>query len=512
LSATRTPHRRSFTVRYLLGDELIGERVTDATFWRSDVTSVTHSRWARMAGWKRAGIRVAGLPTGAVALGTMAADAWQDPTRWANSGGALATILTARTAMAAGSAVRHHRFRRVYTRPLTAVVRRTLPGARVHIDREFAGLAARLIRPMSPAEKAAREWYGQRIQPLLRWAPDQAMRAYWSAQTKTEPVRKRLDWFRTPVDTRPVRVEIEIPTGFATKDQRDLIRQAVVAKLGVSDLIEQWDQVGPTAVGTWTVRERPPKECRLEHVAGVFAGLAEWEFVVGLTTGGRPVILSLDDDSPHIACSAGSGAGKSVLAKAIAVQVLARGGRVTIMDRKGSHRWARGLEGVTYCTKPEQMNREWIRLSEQADQRNTQSMDEPEGWDPGTREFVIFEEMNATIPWLRDWWEEVREKRRPEGVPPGLRASKTLSSWAAPLRRTSSALRKCSPRTQPAGRKHARTSESGHWHATQRTTGRCWRRNAQCPGSRKRGAAGNSSSPGRQPKPRFYSSPTTRPG
>jgi hypothetical protein len=209
----------------------------------------------------------------------------------------------------------------VYVRPLTQVVRRTTPGARVHIDPDFSSLAARLVRPMSPAEKAAREWYGEHLQTYVRWAPDRLMRAYWSAHEATEPFRNRLDWFRNRTETEPVRVEITLPSGFATKEQRDFIRQAVVAKLGVSDLVETWDQVGPTARGMWTVRERPPEKCVLADVIGILDSIPEWEFVVGITTGGRPVIISLDDDAPHIACSAGSGAGKSVLAKAIAVQV-----------------------------------------------------------------------------------------------------------------------------------------------------------------------------------------------
>jgi hypothetical protein len=413
LTTLRSSPRRRFITRYLAGDDLVGGRRTEATWWRDDVTSVTESKWACRAGWKRTLVRVS-TPPAIVAAGV---SAYTDPALWANSAGALTTVLSARGSVAAVRAVRNRRFRRVYVRPLTQVVRRTTPGARVHIDPDFSSLAARLVRPMSPAEKAAREWYGEHLQTYVRWAPDRLMRAYWSAHEATEPFRNRLDWFRNRTETEPVRVEITLPSGFATKEQRDFIRQAVVAKLGVSDLVETWDQVGPTARGMWTVRERPPEKCVLADVSGILDSIPEWEFVVGITTGGRPVIISLDDDAPHIACSAGSGAGKSVLAKAIAVQVLRRTGRVTIFDRKGSHRWARGLAGVTYCTRPEEMQKELIRLSEQADARNERAMHEDEGWDPGQREFVIFEEMNATIPWLRDWWDEIRDKNDPKKCP-----------------------------------------------------------------------------------------------
>jgi hypothetical protein len=61
---------------------------------------------------------------------------------------------------------------------------------------------------------------------------------------------------------------------------------------------------------------------RLRAGGGAPARLKEWEYYIGQGAGDVPVTLSLRDDSPHIAVSAGSGAGKSVLAQLIAVQVL----------------------------------------------------------------------------------------------------------------------------------------------------------------------------------------------
>jgi hypothetical protein len=416
-TTARSPHRRSFAVRYLTGDDLSGAgRRGDATWFRDDVTSVTLSRWASLAGWKRSAIRVAAPPVAAAAAVSVAAD----PALWGNHAGAAAVILGGRAAVAGGRAVRHHRFRSTYVRPLRrAIVSGPggVPGVAVHISPDFPGLAARLARPMSPAETAVRTFIGTRIQPVLMWAPERGMRAYWWTHERSGPLRKPLDWFRIEHATAPARVEITIRGGFAGKDQRERIRQAVMAKLGTTDLVESWDQVGRVAVVTYTARERPPSSCSLADIAPYLARLAEWEFIAGLTTGGRPVIVSLDDDAPHIACSAGSGAGKSVLAKLLAAQVLARGGRVTILDRKGSHRWARDLAGVTYCTTAEAMHHELLRLSAQADERNAEAMRQPEGWDPGAREFVIFEEMNATVAQLRQWWEDNRPKGAPKQSP-----------------------------------------------------------------------------------------------
>jgi hypothetical protein len=110
-----------------------------------------------------------------------------------------------------------------------------------------------------------------------------------------------------------------------------------------------------------------------------------------------------------------------VFAQLVAVQVLARGGSVVILDRKGSHRWALGLPGVDYCTQPEQMNTAMVRVAAVADQRNAAAMYEDEGWDPGPRILVIAEELNATFAQIRAWWAEVREKGQPK-IPPFVRA------------------------------------------------------------------------------------------
>lgn len=400
---------RKFTARYLLGDDLLPNRTTQPRPVSGNVTSVTPAIRGRV---QRVVTRIA-VP---VAIPLIAVDAYQDPTLWETAGGIAGTILGTRYAVRVGGRVRHHRHRAMYVRPLAKVLGPALgepdtrPDEWLHVSPNLGGLAARLVRPMSPAEEAVRKFYGAHFAPVLHWAPDRAMRAYWWAWDRSGTVRKGVDWFRVPTETKPARVEITVRAGFATKDQRNLIREAVVAKLGVADLLESWDQVGPVAVATFTVRERPPAAVGLEDIAPHLAGLGPAEFVAGLTTGRRPVILSLDDDAPHIACSAGSGAGKSVLAKLLAAQVLSKGGEVIILDRKGSHRWAMGLEGVQYLTKPEDMHYTLIELSHLADTRNDRALREPEGWVPGQRKFIIFEEMNATVAQLSQWWEDNRPK------------------------------------------------------------------------------------------------------
>lgn len=212
-------------------------------------------------------------------------------------------------------------------------------------------------------------------------------------------------------------LQLRVPSGHVDTDTRKLLKAAVTAKLGVSGLIESWNSVGRYATVTYTVRELPPTTCTLVDITSAIDRCEEWEFVLGLTIGGTPVIVSLDDDSPHIACSAGSGAGKSILAMVFAIQILRRGGRVLIIDRKGSHRWARGLDGVTYCTRVEDMHTALIGAASLAEDRNTRAIEEEEGWDPGARVFIIFEEMNSTVALLKAYWENTRDKSDPKCSP-----------------------------------------------------------------------------------------------
>jgi hypothetical protein len=329
------------------------------------------------------------------------------------------TVVTYRVGRAARRRWRTRRFRAAYIRPTLAALRPALGDApvRLHVDPSLGNLVPRLARPMSPAETAVRAWYGQRVEPVLRWLPDRLQRGAWALQRVTRPATARLDLLRRPaVDAGP-RIELATGVPYLTVEQRQHISAVVAAKIPAGELVEAWDQVGARVTATWTVRRRPPSRVGYADLAARLDRLAEWEFFIGLGVGGRPVVISLRDDSPHIACSAGSGAGKSVLAQLVAVQVLARGGRVVILDLKGSHRWALNQPGVDYCTRPGQMHDALIRLAALADQRNAAAMYEEEDWDPGARVLVIAEELNATFTRLKDYWAETREKSDPKTSP-----------------------------------------------------------------------------------------------
>lgn len=311
---------------------------------------------------------------------------------------------------------RERRFRSVYLAPTATAIAVGVGVAdvRLRVSAQLGNLVPRLARELSPAEESVRRWYGRRLEPVLRWLPDRVQRVTWAVLRRLEPAVSKL---RRPKQDAAAGIVLTLATAYLTPDQRKYVDAVVKSKIPVTGLVEHWDLVGNRVKATWTPQQRPPRRVGAEEVLAALPKLAEWEFFVGSGAGGTDVVVSLKDDSPHIACSAGSGAGKSVLAQLIGVQVLARGGQVVILDRKGSHRWARGLANVRYCTQPAAMHDALVEAAKLADERNQRALDEPEDWNPGPRVFIIAEELNATLAQLRDHWDHVREKGQPKASP-----------------------------------------------------------------------------------------------
>ena len=233
----------------------------------------------------------------------------------------------------------------------------------------------------------------------------------WAVQKVTEPPRA---FFRRPVDEVGPSIRLTVDVPYLSSDDKKLVSSIIKGKIPVSDTIERWDMVGPRVHAVWTVRRQPPAKVGLDDIAEYFDTIADDEYVLGLTTDNVPLTVSLADDAPHIAISGGSGAGKSVLVQLIAAQVLRRGGQVTIIDIKGSHRWAKGVPGVNYCITGRQAHDALVHLAELADQRNKDAFDgDDDNFDPGIRHLVILEEVNAGIAILNNYWDGARVKGDP---------------------------------------------------------------------------------------------------
>jgi hypothetical protein len=420
-----------FWWRFFTGRDLLrpaNRRATNATFtqWGTkrfpghEADRLT--KWAFMPEYQRALIRIGVV--GLTVIGIWAHVAYPTTLQFALY--AVGGIGGIKSAKSIAHWWKTRTFRRVYLKPLAKAAAPILnvpphfPIRKwIEITPELEGLLPDLIKPMSKREEKVRAWYGAHIEPALRYIPDYSTRCYWWLAGHYPAVTRAWQWSQP----REPHISLRAPEGYVNLDAQKLLNPLIGSKLGISSMVCNWRQVGSDAIVTYTVKERPPTIAGLSDILAAIDQCAEYEYIVGLGPKNRPIKISLENDSPHIACSAGSGAGKSVLAQLIAIQVLRKRnsfgerGNVVILDQKGSHRWARDLPGVIYCTEPSEMHNELIRIEAVAKDRNRQAIKEDEGWDCGARIFVIFEEMNATVALLKSYWDEIREQGQPKASP-----------------------------------------------------------------------------------------------
>lgn len=222
------------------------------------------------------------------------------------------------------------------------------------------------------------------------------------------------DWLTVPMDYAKestsgtkLMVPPELPLG---ADQETAVARVLRNKLGIDAMEATWYRMGAEPYVVCKPEPQAPLSCSMADVAEHIRNAKETAPVVGLTRNSTVVTLNLDDDSPHVLISAGSGGGKSVLAKALIAQFLRNGAKVVIFDRKRiSHKWAKDLPGVRYFRDAPEIHHELLELAAEGDRRNrlTDHQDVP---DVGQRIVVVFEEMNATMNKLKAYWEDVREK------------------------------------------------------------------------------------------------------
>lgn len=222
------------------------------------------------------------------------------------------------------------------------------------------------------------------------------------------------EWLTVPLDyaeedTQGTR--INLPPGVPVpEDVKSSVSSIVGYKLAVGHMTATWHLSGAEPHVIFRPEPQAPGSVSFQDVAELVRNTSGTTPLIGLTKRNQPVYLDLEDDSPHILVSAGSGGGKSVLAKAVIAQALRHGDRVVICDRKRmSHKWAKDLPGVEYHRDVADIHKALIELSSEGDRRNrlTDHNDDP---DLGPRIWLVFEEMNVSTGKLRQYWDTIRDK------------------------------------------------------------------------------------------------------
>lgn len=357
-------------LRFAVGKHLDGKSRSDATFLADGSHAQPHywgrgeeSRWALLAGWKRAAIRWAAVGVTAGWMFRREATAW-----------VLAVTLGPAAGLLAVRAVRG-------IREFGHFRSRVLP---LH----FA-LAPTLGVPMAAKPKT---W--------LEIPPDYLAR-------------------------KDAEVVIKLPDDVTGSDgDRKDVARAVTAKLGMEAPDIDWRLGGRDPRIVVTHSEPPPAKVAAADIRQAIDAAAEHEIVMGFGKKDQVNAVSLDKD-PHGGLSMTTGDGKSTVAKNMGCQMLYHGALLMVLDIKLiSHMWARGLPNVSYCGTPAEIEAGLVWLAGEVAHRNQIALDnaDVEGTvhaNPGARIFVIAEELNATQNRLKAWWQRDMEMK---GRSPGSEA------------------------------------------------------------------------------------------
>jgi hypothetical protein len=220
------------------------------------------------------------------------------------------------------------------------------------------------------------------------------------------------------------RTVLALPPGFTGDDKdKKLIMQVASAKLNPVAVLEPaWSLHGKHPEVAITLIQPPPGYVSFADIRELADAAEEHEIVLGIGRKGVPGIISVDNDSPHIGLSMGSGDGKSVTARNSAAQLAHHGALIVVLDAKlMSQHWAAGLPNVAYARTPAEIHVLAIWLAGEVDRRNLVALysADVEGKvhaSVGPRIVGILEELNVTQAALSDYWKSSGGKGRSPAV------------------------------------------------------------------------------------------------
>jgi hypothetical protein len=188
-------------------------------------------------------------------------------------------------------------------------------------------------------------------------------RDLWDEQHLVWPVQSALmaafhdleDWHRRPMLTVPrdykdpstAGVVFWLPPWWhATAEVRKTVVSIISPRLGIEEPVATWQTAGIHPKVIIKPCKRVPAQVLFAELRDLIEAARDTGPVLGLGLGGQLVTADLEDASPHILVSAGSGGGKSALTRLIGCQALHHGAHVVICDFKGtSHNGPRDCPG-----------------------------------------------------------------------------------------------------------------------------------------------------------------------
>jgi hypothetical protein len=289
----------------------------------------------------------------------------------------------------------------------------TLWGAATH-----PAVTAAVVATVTLAAGAWGTWWAYRKLRHFRhhWRYVRPLRRKLTRQLQGAPPRLAIE-----PDRSKVTIWLPDELTFAQRDW-EMLELAVTTTTGLESPERTPQLQGPRPYVIYTRSEPPPARVLLTAIRAAAEDADEHEIVMGLGKKSQVTTISIDNDSPHVGLSMGSGDGKSTVAKNMLAQLLYHGALGLVLDYKLiSHMWARGLPNVSYAGTPAEIEEALVWLAREVTRRNRVALAgaDIEGHvhaSVGPRIFLIAEELNATQNRLKAWWnDEVGEKGRSPG-------------------------------------------------------------------------------------------------
>ncbi len=381
-----------FLYRFLLGRPMDGQRWTDSTFWRS-ATRGEDQWWLRLAGWQRSLIR----STAAYVLLALAPLFILLHFLFGIS--AALQLLAAHLILWGAIAAPILAYKLIRSRGLAL----PLPSRIIDAER-----GARITWSRTVLVHGRREWLLTKLIPVGRVAAPLLQRRFHPREVE--------QWISVPRDYREhgaAPVEILLPLSYAgqARAQATLIK-SVGERLGMRDPVARWELEGNAPRLLLSAPVLPPDFVSYADMLHALQRAQEYTFLLGMA-GSEMLSVSLKDDSPHLALSAGSGAGKSELIKLLVAQALHWGWSVLILDWKSeSQEWAEQLHGVRYVRDIGALHDTCVSIGDEIEERRLNRA--PEQREQRSKVLIVSEEWGITAPLLKSYWDNERALAEPE--------------------------------------------------------------------------------------------------
>ena len=243
------------------------------------------------------------------------------------------------------------------------------------------------------------------------------------------------DWITAELDSAGavVKATLELPEGFPAEEKdKQRLTAITAAKLGIENAEPHWRTAGPAPLLTLVHSPPPPGRFGIAHLVPELEKLKPDEWLIGIGKNEELAKASLTGDSPHIAISMGTGAGKSNLAGWLLLQNLLREGIGQVLDPKQrlSYPWIlkdeRGnfapLPNVAYAWTTAELHEAMSWLPDELDRRAKVAFAGMTARgkvhaNVGPRLFTLAEELNMALGRLRAHWNENRGPGDPAKSP-----------------------------------------------------------------------------------------------